>query len=234
VLELRNVSISYGSIRAVKDVSLSVGTGEAVALIGANGAGKTTILQAISGLLRPAAGDILLDGISIAGRPAEKIVAMGLCHVPEGRQVFSGMSVWENLRLGAYLIRDEREIRLRMDGVFVLFPILSKRLRQPAGTLSGGEQQMLAIGRGLMGKPRILLLDEPSLGLSPVVTRQVFDVLKDLSGHGVTMLLVEQNAYEALAVTSRTYVLENGAVAMAGDSGILAEDPHVREAYLGR
>jgi branched-chain amino acid transport system ATP-binding protein len=234
VLELKNVSVSYGSIRAVKGVSLIVDTGEAVSLIGANGAGKTTILQTISGLLRPVEGEILLDGVSIAGRPAEKIVAMGLCHVPEGRQVFSGMSVWENLRLGAYLIKDDKEIRARMEAVFALFPILARRLRQPAGTLSGGEQQMLAIGRGLMGKPHMLLLDEPSLGLSPVITRQVFDVLKDLGGQGVAMLLVEQNAYEAMGITSRTYILENGAVSMAGDSRALAEDPHIKEAYLGR
>jgi branched-chain amino acid transport system ATP-binding protein len=234
VLELKNISVSYGSICAVKGVSLIVETGEAVSLIGANGAGKTTILQTISGLLRPTEGDILLDGKSIAGISPGRIVSMGLCHVPEGRQVFSGMSVWENLRLGAYLLKKDWQIRARMDEVFHLFPILSSRLKQPAGTLSGGEQQMLAIGRGLMGKPRVLLLDEPSLGLSPLITRQVFDVLKDLGRQGVTMLLVEQNAYEALGITGRTYVLENGAVSLSGNSKALAEDPHIKESYLGR
>ncbi len=234
MLEIRDISVSYGSIRAIRGVSLFIGEGETVALIGANGAGKTTILQTISGLLRPTQGDILLGGVSIAGKPADRIAAMGLSHVPEGRQVFAGMTVYENLRLGAYFVTDKKELADRMEAVFALFPVIARRQRQLAGTLSGGEQQMLAIGRGLMGKPRVMLLDEPSLGLSPVMTEQVFGVLADLRRQAVTMLLVEQNAYEALEISDRTYILENGLVTMSGDSRALIDDPQVKEAYLGR
>ncbi len=234
MLELKNVGVSYGNIRAVREVSLAVGKGETVALIGANGAGKTTILQTISGLLRPAQGEILLNGKSIGGMAANQIVAMGLVHVPEGRQVFSGMTVRENLRLGAYFVKDQAELNRRMEAVFALFPIVEKRQKQLAGTLSGGEQQMLAIGRGLMSKPQVLLLDEPSLGLSPIMTQQVFDVLNSLRKQEITMLLVEQNAYEALEISDRAYILENGSVSKTGDSKALIDDPHVKEAYLGR
>ena len=234
MLEIKDISVSYGSIRAIRGVSLNICEGETVALIGANGAGKTTILQTISGLLRPVKGDIMLGGVSIAGKPADQIAAMGLSHVPEGRQVFAGMTVYENLRLGAYFIKDKKELADRMAAVFSLFPVIAQRQRQLAGTLSGGEQQMLAIGRGLMGKPRVMLLDEPSLGLSPVMTEQVFGVLADLRKQAVTMLLVEQNAYEALEISDRTYILENGTVTMSGDSKTLIDDPQVKEAYLGR
>jgi branched-chain amino acid transport system ATP-binding protein len=234
VLELKELSVSYGSIRAVRGASLRVNSGEIVALIGANGAGKSTVLQAISGLLRPAGGDILLDGRSIAGLPANRIVELGVIHVPEGRQIFSGMTVVENLRLGAYALRDGREIERRMDAVFSLFPLIAQRGKQLAGTLSGGEQQMLAIGRGLMADPKVLLLDEPSLGLSPLLTQQVFGVLGGLRQKGITMLLVEQNACEALEISDRAYVLETGAVAMSGASRDLVDDPHVKTAYLGR
>ncbi len=234
MLEIKDISVSYGSIRAIRGVSLNICEGETVALIGANGAGKTTILQTISGLLRPVRGDILLGGVSIAGKPADQIAAMGLSHVPEGRQVFAGMTVYENLRMGAYFIKDKKELADRMAAVFALFPVIAQRQKQLAGTLSGGEQQMLAIGRGLMGKPRVMLLDEPSLGLSPVMTEQVFGVLADLRKQAVTMLLVEQNAYEALEISDRTYILETGTVTMSGDSKTLIDDPQVKEAYLGR
>jgi branched-chain amino acid transport system ATP-binding protein len=234
VLEIKNISVSYGSIRALRGVSLFVSEGETVALIGANGAGKTTLLQTVSGLLRPLQGDILLGGVSIAGKPADQIAARGLSHVPEGRQVFASMTVFENLRLGAYFIKDKRELTDRMASVFALFPVIAQRQMQLAGTLSGGEQQMLAIGRGLMSKPKVLLLDEPSLGLSPIMTEQVFGVLADLRRQAVTMLLVEQNAYEAFEISDRTYILENGTVAMFGDSKTLIDDPQVKEAYLGR
>ena len=234
MLELKELSVSYGSIRAVRGASLSVSRGEIVALIGANGAGKSTILQAISGLLKPSGGDILLEGRSIAGLSAEKIVDLGVIHVPEGRQIFSGMTVMENLRLGAYSIRDKAEIERRMEVAFSMFPVIAQRSKQLAGTLSGGEQQMLAIGRGLMANPKVLLLDEPSLGLSPLLTQQVFDVLGGLKKKGITMLLVEQNACEALEISDRAYVLETGVVAMTGPSCDLQDHPHVKTAYLGR
>ena len=234
MLELRDVSVSYGSIRAVRSASLTVRDGEIVALIGANGAGKSTILQAVSGLLKISGGDISLDGNSIAGLPTNRIVELGVIQVPEGRQIFGGMTVIENLRLGAYMIRDRAELERRMEIAFSLFPVISQRRRQLAGTLSGGEQQMLAIGRGLMADPKVLLLDEPSLGLSPLLTRQVFEVLGALRGKGITMLLVEQNACEALEISDRAYVLETGVVAMSGPSRDLADDPHVKTAYLGR
>jgi branched-chain amino acid transport system ATP-binding protein len=234
VLELKELNVSYGSIRAVRGASLNVGKGEIVALIGANGAGKSTILQAISGLLKPSGGDILLEGRSIAGLQANEIVDLGVIHVPEGRQIFGNMTVLENLRLGAFSVRDKAELTKRMEVAFSLFPVIAQRKNQLAGTLSGGEQQMLAIGRGLMASPKVLLLDEPSLGLSPLLTQQVFDVLGGLRKKGITMLLVEQNACEALEISDRAYVLETGVVAMNGASRDLKDDPHVKTAYLGR
>ena len=234
MLELKELSVSYGSIRAVRGASLSVKDGEIVALIGANGAGKSTILKAISGLMKPSGGQILLDGKPIGALPAEKIVELGVIHVPEGRQIFSSMTVTENLRLGAYALRDQTEIARRMEEAFQLFPVIRERRKQLAGTLSGGEQQMLAIGRGLMANPKLLLLDEPSLGLSPLLTQQVFDVLKNLRKRGTTMLLVEQNACEALEISDRAYVLETGVVALEGPSRDLLDNPHVKTAYLGR
>jgi branched-chain amino acid transport system ATP-binding protein len=234
VLELKELSVNYGSIRAVRGASLVVGDGEIVALIGANGAGKSTILQAISGLLKPSGGDIALDGASITGLSADKIVKKGVIQVPEGRQIFSSMTVTENLRLGAFSIRDKAELENRMEAAFKLFPVIKERRWQLAGTLSGGEQQMLAIGRGLMANPKVLLLDEPSLGLSPLLTQQVFDVLRNLKHKGITMLLVEQNACEALEISDRAYVLETGVVSMSGASRDLQDDPHVKTAYLGR
>lgn len=233
MLELKDLRVSYGNIKAVRGVSLRVEKGETVALIGANGAGKTTVLKAVSGLLASEGGDILLGGVSIVRLPADRIVSFGLRHVPEGRQVFSSLTVWENLRLGAYALRDGREIARRADEVFTLFPVLAGRRKQLAGTLSGGEQQMLAIGRGLIGKPEILLLDEPSLGLSPVLVQQVFSALESLKQQGVTMLLVEQNAFEALRLSDRAYILETGQVVHRGVSSTLACDPLVKKAYLG-
>ncbi len=234
MLELTELNVSYGSIRAVRGASLTVKDGEIVALIGANGAGKSTILKTISGLMKPSGGAIVLDGKPIGGLPAEKIVELGVIHVPEGRQIFSSMTVTENLRLGAYALRDQTEIARRMEEAFELFPVIRERKKQLAGTLSGGEQQMLAIGRGLMANPKLLLLDEPSLGLSPLLTQQVFDVLGNLRKRGTTMLLVEQNACEALEISDRAYVLETGVVALEGPSRELLDDPHVKTAYLGR
>jgi len=233
MLELVDVHVSYGAIKAVQGVSLSVGKGELVALIGANGAGKTTLLRTISGLIRASAGSIRLEGAEIGHEEPDRIVSAGLVHVPEGRQVFSRMTVEENLRLGAYLLRDAKEYKRRSDLVFSLFPILRQRHKQVSGTLSGGEQQMLAIGRALMSGPRMLLLDEPSLGLSPIMTQTVFEVLSNLKSEGMTMLLVEQNAYEALYISDRTYILETGIVGMQGESRRLINDPAVKKAYLG-
>jgi len=232
MLEVEKINVFYGSIHALHDVSLTVSEGELVAILGANGAGKTTTLQAISGLLRPRSGHIRFDGRDITGAPTHLIVAAGIGHVPEGRQIFGRLSVAENLRLGAYQRRDG-EIEQDREWIFSLFPVLKERQGQVAGTLSGGEQQMLAIGRALMSRPRLLLLDEPSLGLAPLVTEMIFDVIKKLQTKGITILLVEQNAYQALELADRAYVLETGRVKLAGPSAELMEDPEIKKAYLG-
>lgn len=233
MLEIENANVFYGAIQALHDVSLTVGEGELIALLGANGAGKTTTLRAISGLLRPRSGRIRFAGANLAGAPTHRVVAAGIVHVPEGRQVFSSLSVAENLRLGAYQRRDRAAVEEDRRWVFSLFPILKERQGQAAGTLSGGEQQMLAIGRALMGRPRLLLLDEPSLGLAPVVVELIFDVIQKLRARGITILLVEQNAYQALALADRAYVLETGRVKLAGRSADLMRDPEIKKAYLG-
>lgn len=233
MLEIENANVFYGAIQALHDVSLTVGEGELIALLGANGAGKTTTLRAISGLLRPRSGRIRFAGANLAGAPTHRVVAAGIVHVPEGRQVFSSLSVAENLRLGAYQRRDRAVVEEDRRWVFSLFPILKERQGQAAGTLSGGEQQMLAIGRALMGRPRLLLLDEPSLGLAPVVVELIFDVIQKLRARGITILLVEQNAYQALALADRAYVLETGRVKLAGRSADLMRDPEIKKAYLG-
>ena len=233
MLELRDIHVAYSGIRAVKGVSLRVDSGELVALIGANGAGKSTLLRSISGLVRPVQGSIFLDGKDITRAETDAIVSAGLVQVPEGRQIFSRMTVEENLRLGAFQLRDGKEYKRRAESVFALFSLLRGRRNQLAGTLSGGEQQMLAIGRALMAAPRILLLDEPSLGLSPIVTQTVFEVLSNLRKDGMTMLLVEQNAFEALEISDRAYILETGTVSMEGASQKLIHDPGVKKAYLG-
>lgn len=233
MLEIQNLNIGYDAIRVVHNVSMNIRQGELVALIGANGAGKSTILKTISGLIRSEAGHILLNGKEITKMPSHAIVACGIVHVPEGRQIFSKMTVGENLKLGAFLQKDKSLIEERLERTFSLFPVLKQRLRQTAGTLSGGEQQMLAIGRALLSNPKLLLLDEPSMGLSPLLTQQVFEVLRELKKEGITMLLVEQNAYDALEISDRTYILETGVITMEGESSQLIEDPKVKTAYLG-
>jgi branched-chain amino acid transport system ATP-binding protein len=223
----------YGRITALQDVSLTVDQGEIVTLIGANGAGKTTTLRAISGLVRPAAGSITFDGRDIGRLPPDQIVRAGISHSPEGRRVFPRMSVRENLELGAYTRTAKDEIAADLDRVLEIFPRLKERFAQKAGTMSGGEQQMLAIGRALMSRPRVLLLDEPSLGLSPKLVQTIFEVIRDINQRGTTILLIEQNARQALAVASRGYVLEVGRIAHAGPASELAASAEVRAAYLG-
>lgn len=233
MLDIRDLSFSYGEIRAVKGISLTIGQGELVTLIGSNGAGKTTILNLICGLLTPARGTIQFEGIDSTRLPAYRRVAMGLLHVPEGRQIFARMTVEENLRLGGYLVRDGREYRRRVERVMALFPLLAERRRQGAGSLSGGEQQMLAIARALIGEPKLLLLDEPSLGLAPIMTEQVFTVIGSLKQQGITMLLVEQNASEALRISDRAYLLETGEIRLSGKSADFINNPEIQKAYLG-
>lgn len=234
VLELINVNTYYGKIHALKGVSLTVEQGEIVTLIGSNGAGKTTTLRTISGLLRPKQGDIRLNGISTLALPPHKIVAMGVGHVPEGRGIFPALTVLENLEMGAFLVRDNAEIERRLALVFSVFPRLQERMHQRGGTLSGGEQQMLAIGRALMQQPAILLLDEPSMGLAPLLVEEIFHIIRKLnSEQGTTILLVEQNAQAALQIANRAYVLETGRITMSGPAQELLHDPRIIEAYLG-
>lgn len=233
MLEIKNLTVRYGGITAVKDISLTIGDREAVSLIGANGAGKTTTLHAISALLRLASGRIFFDGTDITGIGAEKIVGMGIVQVPEGRQLFTKLTVEDNLRMGAYQQKDKAEIRRLMDRAMDLFPVVRERRRQLAGTLSGGEQQMVAICRALMSKPKLLLLDEPSMGLSPIMTREVFAVLRALKDEGTTIFLIEQNAFEALELTDRAYIMESGRITLEGRSSDLLNDERVKNAYLG-
>jgi branched-chain amino acid transport system ATP-binding protein len=232
MLEIRDLHVYYGEIAALTGISLSVEKGEIVALLGNNGAGKTTTLRALSGLLVPRAGDIALEGKSLSGIPPHAIVRKGIAHVPEGRRVFNRLTVRENLEMGAYSRSDSR-VGADLDRVFQLFPRLAERRLQVAGTLSGGEQQMLAIGRALMANPRLLLLDEPSMGLAPVLVEQIFETVQDINREGTTILLVEQNAAMALDVARRAYVLETGTVVLSGAAADLAQDPDVRRAYLG-
>ena len=231
LLELSDVEVRYGGIRALKGLSVSVEAGEVVALLGANGAGKTTTLRTISGLLRPSAGNIHFDGRSITGLPAHEIVALGISHVPEGRRIFPQMSVLENLQMGAYQRRGSLQVDISR--IFELFPVLDERSKQTGGTLSGGEQQMLAIGRALMSRPRLLLLDEPSMGLAPKIIKQIFEIIRDIRESGTTVLLVEQNAVQALELADRGYVLEVGTVVIADSAASLLRDDRVRAAYLG-
>jgi branched-chain amino acid transport system ATP-binding protein len=233
VLELSAVSASYGSVPALSDVSIAVGEGEAVGLLGANGAGKSTTLRAISGLMRLTSGTITFGGTKIASLPPYKITELGIAHVPEGRQVFPELTVQENLEIGAYAPRAKAERRRTLDLVFNIFPVLAARRKQLAGTMSGGEQQMLAVGRGLMLKPRLLMLDEPSLGLAPVVTDITFQKIQEIHSMGTAILLVEQNVSRALALVQRAYVLESGRVIMHGTSAELANNRQVQTAYLG-
>ncbi len=234
VLELRNVHTYYNKIHALKGISLTVNQGEVVTLIGSNGAGKSTTLRTISGLLRPRQGEILFQGKSLLGTPAHQIVEKGLGHVPEGRGIFPALTVLENLEMGAFLLRDNAEFSHRINYVFHTFPRLYERIKQKGGTLSGGEQQMLAIGRALMQQPAVLLLDEPSMGLAPLLVEEIFNIIRRLNAEsGTTVLLVEQNAQAALQVAHRAYVLETGAIHISGDAADLLHDQRVIDAYLG-
>ena len=232
MLKVEALDVAYGEIRALRGVALEVGRGEIVTILGNNGAGKTTTLKTISGLLHPTAGTITLEDEPLVGVPAHAIVARGVAHVPEGRRIFNRLTVRENLTMGAYL-RSDAGIAGDLDRVFALFPRLAERLTQVAGTLSGGEQQMLAIGRALMATPRLLLLDEPSMGLAPVLVEQIFDTISDINRQGMTILLVEQNAAMALSIAHRGYVLETGSIALEGTAAQLSDNADVRRAYLG-
>ena len=233
MLELRDVASGYGAIEALRGINLSVGQGEVVTLIGANGAGKSTTLRNITGLVPITSGDVLFEGVRLNGIPTHKIVGMGISMVPEGRQIFANLSIAENLDLGAYLQKNKVENARQLERVFALFPRLEERRKQLGGTLSGGEQQMLAIGRALMARPRLLLLDEPSLGLAPILVHTILVAIDEINREGTTILLVEQNANAALKHSHRGYVLETGSIVMEGPSERLAADPRVREAYLG-
>ena len=233
LLELDDTHVHYGAIHALKGITIAVEEGQIVTLVGANGAGKSTTLRAISGLMRPSGGQIRFRGKSIVGVPAHEIVRLGISHVPEGRIVFANLSVMDNLDLGAYLRRDRAGVAADLKYVFKLFPRLSERRRQAAGTLSGGEQQMLAIGRALMARPSVLLMDEPSLGLAPILVREIFSVIREIRGQGTTIVLVEQNARMALATADFGYVLETGSVRMSDRADVLLESPFVQAAYLG-
>ena len=233
MLTINDINVFYGAIHAIKGVSLEVNEGEIVTLIGANGAGKSTILRTISGLLKPKTGSIQFEGQEIAGMPAHEIVKTGISQVPEGRRIFAEMSVLENLELGAFTRKDKDGIKADMELVFDRFPRLKERIGQMAGTLSGGEQQMLAMGRALMSRPRLLLLDEPSMGLAPLLIKEIFSIIQDINKTGTTVLLVEQNANMALSIAHRAYVLETGRITISGDAKELAASDEVRKAYLG-
>jgi branched-chain amino acid transport system ATP-binding protein len=232
-LEVRDLTVAYGAIQAVRGVSFSVEQGQIVSLIGSNGAGKTTTLRTISGLLRPVSGEVLLNGDPIHKLPAHAILRLGVAHSPEGRRLFARMTVEENLRLGAYTRDDEAGVLEDMDRIYTLFPVLGERRKNKAGLFSGGEQQMLAIGRALMSQPKLLMLDEPSMGLSPIMTQLIFNTVKELKAEGTTVLLVEQNALSALALSDYAYVIDLGATTLSGTGRELLADPRVQEAYLG-
>ena len=233
MLEVKDLQVYYGVIQALKGISFHVNQGEVIALIGANGAGKTTTLQTLTGILSPKSGSIVFEGKDLTRTPAHKIVEMGMAHVPEGRRVFADMSVYENLLLGAYTRKDKAEIAESLASVYKRFPRLEERKGQRAGTLSGGEQHMLAMGRALMSRPRIMLMDEPSMGLSPIFVNEIFDIIREVSESGTTVLLVEQNAKKALSIADRAYVLETGSITMDGKAEDLLNDEAVQKAYLG-
>ena len=233
MLEVKDLVVSYGAIKALKGISFEVNQGEIITLIGSNGAGKTTTLHSLSNLIRKLSGSIVFEGTDITNLSADKIVEMGLIQVPEGRRVFANMSVKENLEMGAYLRKDKTQIKKDMEECYQLFPRLKERLSQMAGTLSGGEQQMLAMARALMSKPKLLLLDEPSMGLAPILVDEIFDIIRKISSTGTTILLVEQNAFKALSIANRAYILETGSIAKTGNASDLAKDDSVIKAYLG-
>ncbi|MCR4658169.1 MAG: ABC transporter ATP-binding protein [Lachnospiraceae bacterium] len=233
MLEVKDLEVNYGMIKALKGISFKVDKGEVIALIGANGAGKTTALHTITGLLESAAGSIMFNGTDITKVPAHKIVSMGMAHVPEGRRVFANLSVLQNLKLGAFTRKDKEEVGKNLEMVFSRFPRLKERQNQLSGTLSGGEQQMLAMGRALMSSPSILLMDEPSMGLSPILVNEIFDIIEKVKNDGTTVLLVEQNAKKALSVSDRGYVLETGNIVLEGKASELLNNTEIKRAYLG-
>ena len=233
MLEVKNLEVSYGMIKAIKGISFEVNQGEVIALIGSNGAGKTTILHTITGLINKDSGEIIFNDQDISKVPGHKIVSMGMAHVPEGRRVFSSLSVLQNLMMGAYTRKDKSEIEGTLQMIYKRFPRLLERKNQQAGTLSGGEQQMLAMGRALMSKPKIILMDEPSMGLSPIYVNEIFDIIKEVSQSGTTVLLVEQNAKKALSIADRAYVLETGRIVLEGKADTLLDNDDIKKAYLG-
>ncbi|MEE1032123.1 MAG: ABC transporter ATP-binding protein [Ruminococcus sp.] len=233
MLEVKDLNVYYGMIQALKGISFEVNEGEVIALIGSNGAGKTTTLHALTGLVPAKSGSILFEGQDIRKIPGHKIVSMGMAHVPEGRRVFAQLSVYENLKMGAYTRKDKEEIKETLEMVYTRFPRLKERKNQLAGTLSGGEQQMLAMGRALMSHPKIILMDEPSMGLSPIFVNEIFDIIQEVSKSGTTVLLVEQNAKKALSIADRAYVLETGTIALSGNASDLLNDDSIKKAYLG-
>ncbi|MDD2968476.1 MAG: ABC transporter ATP-binding protein [Lachnospiraceae bacterium] len=233
MLEIKDLEVHYGVIKAIKGISFEVNQGEVIALIGANGAGKTTILHTVTGLINGTAGKITFNDADITKMPAHKIVALGMAHVPEGRRVFSQLTVLQNLKMGAYTRKDKKEIEDTLQMVYKRFPRLEERKHQVAGTLSGGEQQMLAMGRALMSHPKIILMDEPSMGLSPIFVEEIFSIIRDISASGTTVLLVEQNAKKALSIANRAYVLETGKIALEGKADLLMNNESVKKAYLG-
>ncbi|MDD2973252.1 MAG: ABC transporter ATP-binding protein [Lachnospiraceae bacterium] len=233
MLEVKDLEVHYGVIKAIKGISFEVNQGEVIALIGANGAGKTTILHTVTGLIPSSKGTITFEGNDITRMPGHKIVYLGMAHVPEGRRVFSQLTVLQNLKMGAYTRKDKKEIEDTLKMVYQKFPRLEERKNQTAGTLSGGEQQMLAMGRALMSHPKIILMDEPSMGLSPIFVEEIFNIIREISKSGTTVLLVEQNAKKALSIANRAYVLETGKIALQGDADVLMNDESVKKAYLG-
>ena len=233
MLKIRDLSVHYGKIKAVRQIDMDIAKGEIVSLIGANGAGKSTTLRALSGLVKAAGGSVEFEGKDITGWSAKAIVEAGISHCPEGRQIFPRMTVMENLELGAYTRKDTKNLSVEYDRIFDYFPVLAQRRSQMGGTLSGGEQQMLAIGRALMSKPKLLLLDEPSLGLAPLLVEKIFEIIQNINREGMTVLLIEQNAWQALNIANRGYVMETGSVAVTGAAAELLHNDHVRRAYLG-
>lgn len=233
MLEVKDIEVYYGVIQAIKGISFEVNEGEVIALIGANGAGKTTTLHTITGLLSPKKGSVTFEGQDITKDPAHKIVSLGMAHVPEGRRVFAELTVYQNLKMGAYTRKDKVEIEETLQMVYKRFPRLEERKNQLAGTLSGGEQQMLAMGRALMSHPKIIVMDEPSMGLSPILVNEIFDIIKEVSASGTTVLLVEQNAKKALSIADRAYVLETGKIVLEGDAKEMMNDDSIKKAYLG-
>jgi len=233
MLKIEDINVYYGNIQALRGVSMDINKGEIVTLIGANGAGKSTLLKTISGLLKPKQGKVLFEGESIGGKAAQSIVKLGISHVPEGRRVFANMTVEENLELGAFLRKDKAGIKQDLEKVYTLFPRLLERIKQQSGTLSGGEQQMLAMGRALMARPRLLLLDEPSMGLAPLLVKQIFNIVEEINKGGTTVLLVEQNANLALSIADRAYVVETGSIVLSGEAEELTASEEIKKAYLG-